>query len=61
MYRFVEAKMFRDPNREGVLYASLLILGVTLTGWALHNLVNSGDEVAKLANLISNGAASISH
>ena len=53
--------MFRDPNREGVLYASLLILGVTLTGWALHNLINSGDEVAKLANLISNGAASITH
>jgi len=53
--------MFRDPNHEGLLYASLLVLGLTLTGWGLHDLINSGDEIAKVANLISNSAASISH
>jgi len=57
----VEAKKFRDPNHEGLLYASLLVLGLTLTGWGLHDLINSGDEIAKVANLISNSAASISH
>jgi hypothetical protein len=50
--------MFRDPSkREAILYASLLVCGLTLTGWGLHHLIN-GDEITKVANLISNGQAS---
>jgi hypothetical protein len=51
--------MFRDQaKREGMLWAMLLVAGLTLTGWGLHQLIgNSGDEIAKITNVVSSGQA----
>jgi hypothetical protein len=49
--------MFRDQaKREGMMYAMLLVAGLTLTGWGLHQLIdNSDDEIAKTTNVVSSG------
>jgi hypothetical protein len=51
--------MFRDQaKREGMMYAMLLVAGLTLTGWGLHHLIGgSGDEIAKIPNVVSSGQA----
>jgi hypothetical protein len=51
--------MFGLSKRESILYVSLLVLGLGLTGWGLGQLINnSGDEIVKATNLVSNGQAS---
>jgi len=51
--------MFGLSKRESILYASVLALGLMLTSWGLHHLVDSsGDEIVKATNLVSNGQAS---
>ena len=51
--------MFGLSKRESILYASVLALGLMLTGWGLHHLINnSGNEIVNASNLVSNGQAS---
>ena len=51
--------MFRDPSaREGMLYGTLLVFGLSLIGLGVHSLVRSPDEIAKVIGLVSIGQAS---
>jgi len=59
MFSTEEAIMFGLSKRESILYASVLALGLMLTGWGLHHLINnSGNEIVNASNLVSNGQAS---